>query len=306
MLEDDQPSIKYLTLTQLLGKPESDPDVRGARELITQRGWAADILARQHRDGWWHSAESLYSPKYLSTNWMLLILADLGLTKKDPRISTACELWIKRYAKKDGGFGADRMRISEMCIVGNTARALIKFGYVDPPRVKSALQWLVNDQKENGGWRCGWRRGIIDGWEPMSAFEAYPKQRWTRSMKRAVERGAEFYLAREMYKEGKRYEPWHRFHYPTHYYYDLLVGLDFITALGFGDDRRLEYALSALREKRRPDGRWSLDAVHPDLEGPIANLYARRPPTPFTLEPAGQRSKMITLRALRALKRLGD
>ena len=139
----------------------------------------------------------------------------------------------------------------------------------------------------------------------MSLFAAYPKAKWTRSIKRAVERGAEFYLSREMHKEGNRYEPWYRFHYPIHYYYDLLVGLGFMTTLGFADDRRLKFAISVLKEKRRPDGRWNLDATHPDL-GPIAELYARRPPTPFSLEPVGQPSKMITLRALKALKDLGD
>lgn len=237
---------------------------------------------------------------------MILILSDIGVTKEDHRISNACELWIRRFAKKDGGFNGDLARISEMCITGNTARTLVKFGYVNHPRVKSAFQWLVKDQKENGGWRCGWRRGILDGWEAMSAFAAYPREKWTRSIKRAVEKGAEFYLDREMHKEGKRYEPWYRFHYPVHYYYDLLVGLDFMTALGFGNDRRLKFALSVLNEKRRADGRWNLDAVHPDLEGPIAKSYARKPPTPFYLEPVGQPSKMITFLALRVLKRIGD
>jgi hypothetical protein len=79
-----------------------------------------------------------------------------------------------------------------------------------------------------------------------------------------------------------------------------------MTALGFGNDRRLKFALSVLKEKRRPDGRWNLDAVHPDLEGPIAKLYARSPPTPFSLEPVGRPSKMMTFLALGVLKRLGD
>ena len=306
LLEDSQPSIRYLALTQLFGKTDRDSDVRSARELVTHRGWAAEILSKQHPDGWWISEKSLSRPKYTATYWMLLILSDLGVTKEEPRIGKACELWLKKFAKKDGGFGYDRARISEMCITGSTAKSLIQFGYSDHPQVKRAVQWLVEDQKENGGWRCGWRGGIIDGWEPMSLFATYPKTKWTRSIKRAVERGAEFYLSREMHNQGKRYEPWYRFHYPVHYYYDLLVGLDFMTALGFGDDRRLRFAISILKQKRRPDGRWNLDAVHPDLEGPIAELYARRPPTPFSLEPVGQPSKMITLLALKVLKRLGD
>ena len=48
--------------------------------MITRRGWAQEILAKQDPAGWWVSGESLYQPKYLSTNWMLLILADLGLS----------------------------------------------------------------------------------------------------------------------------------------------------------------------------------------------------------------------------------
>jgi len=306
LLEDNQPSIKYLTLTQLLGKTDKDPDVRFAKELITHRGWAAQILSKQHPNGWWVSEKSLSRPKYIATYWMLLILSDLGVTQEEPRIRKACELWVERFAKTDGGFGYDRARTSEMCITASTAKSLIQFGYPDHPRVRRALQFLVNDQKENGGWRCGWRGGVIDGWEPMSLFATYPRERWTRSIKRAVERGAEFYLSRELHREGRRYEPWYRFHYPTHYYYDLLVGLDFMTALGYGDDKRLGFALSLLKEKRRPDGRWNLDGIHPDLEGPIAELYARKPPTPFSLEPVGQASKMVTFLALRVLKRLGE
>ena len=70
-----------------------------------------------------------------------------------------------------------------------------------------------------------------------------------------------------MHKQGARYRPWYRFY---HYYYDLIVGLDFITALGYSDDKRLKDALSLLTKKRRGDGKWLLDAVHPDIEGSMA------------------------------------
>ncbi len=298
LLEKDQASIRYHTLTQLLDKPDSDPDVKSTHALIAKRGWAADILSKQSVGGWWVTDKSLYRPKYTASNWMLLVLADLGLNRTDPRIRRACELWIERFAKSDGGFGTDNMRKSELCLVGNTARALVKFGYEDHPKVRSAFRWLVREQKENGGWHCWGKKGVISAWEGMSAFAAYPKHKWTRSIKRAVERGAEFYLKRELHKEGKRYDPWYRFHFPEHYYYDLLVGLDFVTALGYGSDKRLSYAVDLLKQKRRPDGKWNLDAVHPD-----GTRYTR-PPTPFSLEQVGDPSKMITFTALRVLKRI--
>jgi hypothetical protein len=304
LLEKDQPSIRHHTLTQLLDKPESDPDVKSTRDMIVKKGWAADLLSKQSDGGWWVTDESIYRPKYTASNWMLLVLADLGLNRAEPHIRKACELWIERFAKPDGGFGTDNARKSELCLVGNTARALVQFGYADHPKVKRAFDWLVREQKENGGWHCWGRNGVLDAWEGMSAFAAYPRQKWTRRIRKAVERGAEFFLDRELCRQGAHYGPWFRFHYPVHYYYDLLVGLDFMTALGYGDDRRLDYATRLLKEKRRPDGKWNLDAVHPDLEGSYANWYRKSPPTPFALERASEPSKVITLTALRVLKRI--
>ena len=72
---------------------------------------------------------------------------------------------------------------------------------------------------------------------------------------------------------------------------------------------RLRHALSVLKEKRRPDGRWNLDANHPDLEGGMDEWYRNHPkltPTPFSLEEAGEPSKIVTFRALRVLKRMDD
>ena len=308
LLEDNQPSIRYLALTQLLEKPEDDPDIQSAKEMIPKRGWAADILAEQKPGGWWVTQESLYRPKYNSTNWMLLILSDLGMTKAHPKIRKACELWIERFSKPDGGFAMDGSKKSHLCTLGNTTRALVKFGYADHPKVKSAFEWLAENRDKNGGWSCFGSGRNLDSWEGMSAFAVYPKEKWTEGMKHAVELAAEFYLQRELHKQGPEYPPWYRFHYPVHYYYDLLVGLDFMTALGYGDDPRLRFAISLLKQKRRPDGRWNLDAVHPDLEGKMAEWYAKDPKghAPFALEQAGQPSKMITLRAMRVLKRLGE
>jgi hypothetical protein len=308
LLDPGQPSIRYLALKELLDLNERDTQVREAKESIRKRGWAAEIMERRSSGGWWVSGKSLYFPKYLSTNWMLLVLSDLGLTKEDVKIRSSCELWMKKFAKKDGGFGTDEDESSELCLVGNTARALVKFGYADHTLVRSAFEWLVRNQKENGGWHCWGRNGVIDAWEGMSAFAVYPRQKWSRSMKNAVERGAEFYLKRKLHRQGALYEPWYRFHYPVHYYYDILVGLDFITALGFGDDPRLKEALNHLKGKMRKDGRLILDAVHPDYDNagkwPAWWEKYKRSFHPFSLEHVGQPSKMMTLRAMTILKRV--
>ncbi|TLZ64780.1 MAG: terpene cyclase/mutase family protein [Methanobacteriota archaeon] len=307
LLEEDQPAVRYLALTTLQGKPETAPEVRAANAQIPKKGWAADILAKQDPAGWWARGENLYTPKYLSTNWMLLILADLGLTRADPRIDKACTLWIRKFSMEDGGFSMSGTKRGHLCTTGNMARALVRFGYADHPKVRSAFEWLEKTRDKNGGWSCFGSGRNLDSWEGMSAFAVYPREKWTAGMTRAVADAAEFYLQRELHKQGGPYRPWERFHYPVHYYYDLLVGLDFLTALGYTDDPRLDTALSLLKKKRRPDGRWNLDAVHPDLEGKMAEWYAKYPKhalTPFALERAGEPSKMITLTAMRVLARL--
>ncbi len=311
LLEPDQPAVRYLALTQLQGRKETDEEVRKAREWIPATGWAAQILAEQSPGGWWVSGEKLYTPKYLSTNWMLLTLSDLGLTKSDERISRACRLWIERFSKPDGGFGLDGGTRGHLCITGNTARALVKFGYAGHPKVRSAFEWMVKSAAPLGGWSCFGSGRNLDSWEPLSAFAVYPKEKWTRGMKQVVEKGAEFFLEKEMHVQGGHYEPWYRFHYPAHYYYDLLVGLDFMTQLGYGGDRRLGHAVRAMKKKRRPDGKWNLDAVHPDVGnyGGIAQWFKDHPkqaPTSFALERVGDPSKMITLRCLQVLKRIDE
>jgi hypothetical protein len=217
---------------------------------------------------------------------------------------------MEMYSRADGGFDTPGAERSEHCLTGNTARALIKFGYADEPRVRSALDLLVKTQKPSGGWHCWGTNGTIDAWEGLSAFAVYPRQMWTRSMKAAVELGCEFYLERKLCKQGARYAPWFRFHFPYHYYYDILVGLDFMTSLGYTDDRRMGPAVSYLKKKRREDGRWNLDAVHPDLDndGKLPRWWKqyRSEFHPFALEQVGRPSKMATLRALTVLKRLGE
>ena len=313
LLGEDQPSVRYLTLTQLLGRKSTDPDVRDARAAIASKGWAKEILSRRDPAGWWVQEKSLYRPKYLSTNWELLALSDLGATTEIPQVRSSCELWMDRSPLKGGGVGGFSKGNGHHCYTGNLARALIRLGYGDDPRIRPALDWLVETANPKGGWSCfSFAAGpatsrTLDSWEGLSAFAAYPRSKWSRPMAACVALGAEFFLDRELHQQGARYDPWYRFHWPIHYYYDVLVGLDVLTALGFTDDPRLRFALDLLEKKRRPDGRWNMDAVHPDVGPTMERWYGEHPkdrPSPLVVETPGRPSKMITLRALTVLSRV--
>ena len=305
LLEEEQPAVRYRTMVELLHHPPDDPDVRAARAAVPLRGWAAEILAARSPDGRWESGPSLYSPKYTATNWQMLLLSDLGITREHPPLAEAAERWMRHFATKDGGLGGNSKGTPHHCVAGNLARAAIRFGYADDGRVRRTMEWLEATADPKGGWSCWGIGRNLDSWEGLSAFAEYPRAKWTAGMTRSVERGAEFFLERELHRQGDRYAPWYRFHHPVHYYYDILVGLDVLTRLGYGSDPRLAVALDLLEQKRRPDGRWNLDAVHPDVGGAMGRFYREHPPTPLALETAGAPSKMITLTALEVLDRVG-
>lgn len=306
LLEENQPSVRYRTHIDLLGHDRNSPEVREAYADISKKGWAYKILRLQRPGGRWKSKPegSLYGPKYTATNWMALILSDLGLRKENMRVRKAADLFFKEWLALPS---ATNIFNDEVCIVGNTARILTRFGYEDDSRVRKLFDRLVEDQKEDGGWHCfNSVIGTLDCWEALAAFAALPKSKRTKKIKNSIERGAEFYLERRLFDDGeKKYAPWFRFHYPNHYYYDVLVGLDVMTRLGYGDDKRLRPALKILNKKRQGDGTWILDKVHPDIDTG-ARYGLRKKVTPFALEEAGEPSKWITLTALRVLKKVEE
>jgi len=312
LLEEDQPVARTATLVDLLGREDSDPMVRAARSRIPRVGWACDQFRAQGPKGFWEPHEPrnlkgwidfLYYPKYLSTNWRALVLADFGLDASDPRIKRIADLLFEFKLRLSSPFN---FFYEEACVVGNTARMMTRFGYADDFRVRKLYDWMLEDQRNDGGWNCSHGTpGTLDVWEPLAAFATLPRSKRSPKIEAAISKGAEFYLQRRLFREGPRYAPWFRLHYPNHYYYDILVGLDILTQLGFAADRRLEPALKILKELRQPDGTWWTDHLHPDVSGPGAAQY-RKGVTPLRIEEPGKPSKWITLKALRVLKRVED
>ncbi len=302
------PSVRYRVLRELLDRADDDPEVVSALAEVPGSGWAQSILALQLPDGQWTSpgteSSALYRPKYIASNWRLLVLSDLGLTRSTPGVAKGAELLLEREGGPTGGIGGSS---SEVCFTGNCVRMFRRFGYGEDPRIRSALDWLVRTQKADGGWHCDPEAatGTLDCWEALAAFATIPSGERSPAVQRSIERGAEFYLEHRLDREGDvPYAPWLRTHYPLHYYYDVLVGLDVLTRLGYGRDARLGPALEWLVSRQNADGTWNLDALHPDL--PAEDPYQIEPPYyPFALEYPGRPSRWITLTALTVLRRCG-
>ena len=312
LLEENQPSVQYYTLSDLLDRKEDHPEVRAARTQIPRTGWGSEILERQGPNGFWERREPrtvkeylyfLWFPEFSSTIWSAMVLADLGLTSADSRIRKTAD---RLFEYKLGHSSMINLYHEEMCAVGNAVRTLTRFGYGDDVRVRRLYDWILDDQRSDGGWNCSQGTpGTLERWEPLAALAALPKSKRSNRMEQSIARGAEFFLKRELFREGRRYAPWFRLHYPNHYFYDILVGLDLLTKLGYAGDRRLRPALKILSEKRRHDGSWIIDRANPDAPASLLHLHVKKV-RPLQLEPPGLPSKWITLTALRVLKRVEE
>jgi hypothetical protein len=307
LLDSGEPGVRAQALMHLARRTRDDPIVKAAQRESLVRGSIAGIL-----DGLVVPSDSsgLWMPKYGAPFHRLMALAEMGATCNDERIIEALEACLEVFAKPDGGFGPSD---SHLCTTGNMVRAATLFGRADVSRVKRGVEWLLAHQRADGGWNCfpeDEPGSTLDSWEPLAALGTTPSSQRPPEMRRAIERGVAFFLEQHLGVDAG-YEPWRRIHFPRHYYYDFLLGLELATSLGDPQDARLKPALDLLLSKRSADGRWALDATHPDVdpEGdpPYKPIYAEMMRTTVRLEvePPGAPSRWATLAAMRVLQRVG-
>ena len=300
-LLDGDPAIRWQVLRDLVAADAGA--VEQVRRKVADEGWGARLLAMQGTDGRWaagRSADSgLYSPKWISTTYTMLLLRDLGLPADNPQAARACTLLLDRGLQKDGGINYGWRGRSETCVTGMVLSILFYFEH-DDERLDVVADHVLEQQMSDGGWNCQRWQGAthasvhttISALEGLRFYELH-RGRDVRAVREAQRRGREFLLVHRMYRShrtGEVIKPeFTRFSFPPRWHYDILRGLDHFQAVDAHRDERLTDAIEIVVKRRRPDGRWLLQ-----------NRY--RGKTYFKLERIGAASRWNTLRALRVLK----
>ena len=285
LLKNENPGVRYWTLTDILEKSKSDAEAVAALNGIESWDPIAEYLREQHPAGYWGDGEDVYWPKWRATVWALMLLAELGVPRTNPSITRGAEYFLRVMDGQDRSwpppkYSEEDLRgwrlVWEPCVTGNMARTLAEFGFESDPRVREMFEWLVKNQRDDGGWNCETedsREGeavhhssFMSTIEPLWAFSSLERQKWPRGGREAVERGVEFLLMHRLFKSdksGKVIRPeWTQLHFPLFYFYDILHGLRVVTALGFGGDGRTKDARDLLLSKRLPDGTWPMEATY--------------------------------------------
>src|SRR5205085_5739921 len=119
-LLDGDPAIRWQTLRDVVGAGQRT--VEGERQKVARDGWGARLLARQDPEGTWAGGQSsdggLYSPKWISTTYTMLLLRDFGLPGNNRQARAACTLLLDRGLQRDGGINYGWWGVSETCITG--------------------------------------------------------------------------------------------------------------------------------------------------------------------------------------------
>ena len=293
LLEDD-PSIRWQVLGDLLHASQEVIDTERARVAV--QGWGAALLAAQSADGRW--ADALYSPKWTSTTYTLLLLHWLGLPPRNKQAVSGCRQVWDGARFFDGGLTlAESIRQPETCITAMLVLLASSFGYRDD-RLDPAVQWLCEQQLADGGWNCqsvrsGSRHGSFN--TTISALDAllqYQHSGGGLLVSSSMQRGRTFFLDHQLYRSHRTGEvvntAFTRFPFPPQWHFDILRGLEHFRAAGSAADPRLGDAVKVIRRARRADGTWPVQRAHPGK-------------TWFRMEPAGP-SRWATLRALRVLR----
>jgi hypothetical protein len=307
LLEGD-PAIRWQTLRDLAGAPARR--VTTERNKIATEGWGARLLEIQDPQGSWGRRtasgglsvdEGLYSTRWTSTTYTMLLLRDFSLPANNPQARKACTLLLDRGMRPDGGINYGTYTDSETCITGMVFSILCHFGLKDS-RLDTIADHLLKVQMPDGGWNCRLPRGathasmnttisVLEGLHQYTLLR--PGTVRARRVRQAMRRGQEFLLLHRLFRShrtGKVILPdFKRLTYPPRWHYNILRALDHFQAVDAPRDDRLTEAIDIIRRQRGKDGRWKLEGTYPGK-------------THFQMERVGQPSRWVTLLSLRVLK----
>jgi len=300
-LLDGDPAIRWQVLSDVVGAAETT--VERERQKVAREGWGSRLLAKQDPQGTWAGGMSsdggLYSPKWISTTYTMLLLRDLGLPAANRQAGKACTLLLDEGLQRDGGINYGWWGVSETCVTGMVLSILSAFEY-DDDRLDTVADHLLAQQMADGGWNCRRRMGAthssvhttISALEGLRHYELH-RRRKVAAVRAAQRRGREFLLVHRLFRShrtGAVIKPiFLRFSFPPRWHYDILRALDYFQVVNAPRDPRLAEAIAIVRSTQGDDGRWSLQ-----------NSY--RGKTYFEMERVAAPSRWNTLRALRVLK----
>jgi hypothetical protein len=318
LLEPADIGVRYLALRDLTQADAGD--LATASKKAHTEGPIVKVLDKMKKEGYWVQPGAGYNPKYRSSVWSIILLAQLGASiQMDQRLATACSYLLENALTKDGHFTVSGLPSGTVdCLQGNLCAALLDLGSQDP-RLDKAFEWIARSVTGDGvapmtdktaavryyagkcgpNFACGANNKLPCAWgavKVMLALGKLPKMKRTALIDKAIKVGVDFLFSKDPAKAdypcGYAARPsgnWWKFGFPVFYVTDLLQNVEALVSLRYAKDPRLQNALTIIRDKQDAQGRWLLEY---DYSGKTwIDFGATKRP-----------NKWVTLRALCVLK----
>lgn len=289
LLENENPSIRYWTLVDILDRPKDDPEVLKTRSEIAKLPLVKELFDLQHQDGYWGEDESkAYTAR--GTVGVLMLLFALGVAP-DERTTVGCDSLLRNAQNENGGISMVKTRRSGIfpCTTGEMLPMLVHFNMDKDPRVVSAFSFLVSDMSTEDALDCGRYDHRDCLWGAIAALKGLavlPEEMRSPISTLVINQLCEELLNADYDFEGE-HKRWLTVKVPQGW--DLLSAIQMMGIHGFEADPRLKPLLDLALSLQDEQGRWKCGSVTQN----------------WPLDKRNRPSKWVTLYALRALKAIG-
>jgi hypothetical protein len=289
LLEPADPSVRYWTLRDILGRPADDGEVLAARTAIAEQPLVRELFARQQPAGHWgDDATKPYTAG--GTLGVLSLLHMLGVVP-DERTAAGCDAFLRACQADTGGFSMVATRRSGIfpCTTGEHLPFLVTFGLADDPRVRAAFDFLIADMATDDALDCGrygHRPCLWAAIAGLNGLAVLPADRRSAQSDRVVARLAGALLDAP-YDFAGEHQRWLTFGVPRGW--DLLSALRALAAHGYAADPRFNVLWQLVLAQQDEQGRW--------LCGSVSRTWP--------IEKRNRPSKWVTLDGMRILRATG-
>ena len=287
-------AIQYQVYRDLLG--EARPDLQ---KRIATEGWGAHFLQARRPDGHW--GRGFYQPKWISTHYTLLDLKHLAIHPACAPAPETINRLVQTQKSDDGGINpSGTIKQSDVCINGMFLNYACYFGTAESG-LHSIIDFIIRQQLPDGGFNCRFNRqgevhsSLHSTISLLEGMDEYARQGYTyrlNELNRIANQAREFILQHSLFLSDHTGEIIDKrmlmLSFPSRWKYDILRALDYFRQVNAPVDPRMMPALKIIKQKRRKDGRWPVQAKH------AGQVH-------FDMEPTGKPSRWNTLRALRVL-----
>jgi hypothetical protein len=273
LLEPEDPSLKYRTLVELMGKSPNDSEAVECKRRIAESAPVKVLLSKMHPDGYWLQKNprtgrmlgaGVEYGAFGTTHYCLSYLAELGMDRINAHVAKAAERYLG-LQKSDGDF-----RHHYSCLLGLNIRTFIMLGYRKDLRVQKSIDLLLNTDRPDGGYLCDMHEGkyktkavescFRGSVKALLAFSYLPEYRDHDRIRRLVD----YFVRREGIFRSTDLKEFvnkdvERNSFPIVWRANVFEILLALSKTGYGKDRRLRRAWNCLDAKADKNGKHILD-----------------------------------------------